>query len=1394
MKWLRRFGWMVLALLLLWAVAWLAVPPLLKSQAQSRLGALLGRSVTLGAVDFSPWSLELTVRDIVIGGAPVGATAGTTAGTTATAGVPLLKVARAYVNADIRSIVRRAPVIEAFELDAPQINLARTAPGRYDIDDLIARFTPDPNEKPATEPMRFAVYNLNVRDASVRFDDQPVRQRHRLEALQLTLPFLANLPAQIDVNVEPRLAFQFNGTPFDSGAQAKPFAQTREAALQLKMGQLDLVPYLAYLPSSLPVRLRQGSVSADVQMNFAMPTGGAPSVSLRGTVAAHNLVADDAASVPLLAFNRLTVALRDVRPLNRQLAFGAIDLDAPTLHVSRDAQGQVNLARLASPTGTPAAAPIPAPPPAASSKSADAAKPWQVQIDSLHLGAMRVLWSDASVAPAAALALQAVDVKAGPLAYPFASDASLPVRVQATLAAPGAAPSAAKATGATGPTNAGSTKADITSTTAQLGQFSAEGRVSDRMATLAVSLKDLTLDALAPYVGDALLAKISGSAAASATVQWAAGSAESTPTVLRIGSGELTVYNLRVADAGVGTAATAKAAAATPAIAISQLAVRGAEVDLTARAATIASLNVAQPLVAVSRDQAGVFNVQRWVKSGEPKPSAPKAGESTSGAPKSAAANADGNTADRTAAASNAAPNHATDAAVSSAWKLDLRDLAIDNGALRFDDAYVTGRADTAPVRTDLRALKLGMQNLALQGARTTAPAQIQLSARLLGMQDIELAADKKSALPRGAVGASSTGLVDWRGTLGLQPLAVRGALKLNRFPLHAFEPYVRDRLPVSVLRAEAGAKADVSVRELPAGLDVAVAGDLLLADVMVHSRAAAGGQKGLNATEELLSWQSFKLTGVKLALAPAKPPKIDIAEAALSDFYSRLVITEDGRFNLQDAGPAGAAANAAASAPATAPASATDSAASMLGSAVGSTVDAATSTAATAAASAMAVAKDLVPGLASAPAAATAPPAGAGPKGPPAFELYVGATKLANGKVDFTDRFVKPNYSADLTELNGTLGAFRSGTRDMATLDLHGRAAGTALLDISGQLNPTAEPLALNIRAKATDLELAPLSTYAAKYAGYAIERGKLSMDVSYAISADGKLDAKNQIILNQLTFGERVDSPTATKLPVLLAVSLLKDRNGVIDINLPISGSLNDPQFSVGGIIFKVIVNLITKALTAPFSLMFGGGGGPDMSQVGFNLGTPVFSESGAAAVDKVAKALLDRPSLKMTVSAAADPASEREAYVQAAIDARLLQEQKKEQARAGLSTPAAASGAASGSSAPAAPALGEAERNRLLKAVYAQTDIPNKPRNLIGMAKDLPPAEMQALLKTKIVVNDESMRQLALQRGTAVRDALIAKGLPSERLFIASPKVRGAGESAEPFTPSAKLSLAN
>jgi hypothetical protein len=165
-------------------------------------------------------------------------------------------------------------------------------------------------------------------------------------------------------------------------------------------------------------------------------------------------------------------------------------------------------------------------------------------------------------------------------------------------------------------------------------------------------------------------------------------------------------------------------------------------------------------------------------------------------------------------------------------------------------------------------------------------------------------------------------------------------------------------------------------------------------------------------------------------------------------------------------------------------------------------------------------------------------------------------------------------------------------------------------------------------------------LSPYSGKYAGYAIEKGKMSLFVKYKIEND-QLTAENRVFLDQLTFGDPVDSPDATKLPVTLAVALLKNRNGEIDINLPISGSLNDPEFSVGGLVVKVIVNLLVKAVTSPFALLGSVfGGGEELSNVDFDFGQAVITPPAQPRLEKLAKALLDRPALRLDIEGRADP----------------------------------------------------------------------------------------------------------------------------------------------------------
>ena len=246
---------------------------------------------------------------------------------------------------------------------------------------------------------------------------------------------------------------------------------------------------------------------------------------------------------------------------------------------------------------------------------------------------------------------------------------------------------------------------------------------------------------------------------------------------------------------------------------------------------------------------------------------------------------------------------------------------------------------------------------------------------------------------------------------------------------------------------------------------------------------------------------------------------------------------------------------------------------------------------------------------------------------------------------------------------------------------------------------------------------------------------------------------------------------------------MALLADRHGVIDINLPISGSLNDPQFSIGAVVWKVITNLITKALTAPFSLLanaFGGSDGEDLSAVNFAPGSSALAPDVAQSLDKIAQALVDRPALHVTVVGTASLDLERDALKRERLKALLLAEKRRR-------------AAVGGQDASAVAVLTDAEYPVLLKDVYRRADIA-KPRNLVGLAKDLPVGEMERLLLASIPVTEDAMRALAQQRGVAVKDYLASRKVGADRLFLGAPKTLAPDAADAQWKPSAQLGIAS
>jgi hypothetical protein len=370
----------------------------------------------------------------------------------------------------------------------------------------------------------------------------------------------------------------------------------------------------------------------------------------------------------------------------------------------------------------------------------------------------------------------------------------------------------------------------------------------------------------------------------------------------------------------------------------------------------------------------------------------------------------------------------------------------------------------------------------------------------------------------------------------------------------------------------------------------------------------------------------------------------------------------------------------------------------------------------------------------------------------------------LQGGQIKYTDNFIRPNYSANLSHIGGKIGAFGTKSTAPAEVALEGQINDSSPINISGAISPLAPMAFLDLKANANGIELTDITPYSTKYTGYPITKGSLTVDVRYLLDQQ-KLTAENHIFIDQLTFGEKVENSTASNLPIRLAVSLLKDARGQIDLRLPVSGSLNDPHFSLGGVILHAFANLIVKAATAPFSLLASaigagmGGSGEDYSQIVFAPGWATVTAENRTKLDSLAKALKDRPALKLNIVGRADPRFDvdglREATLTREVGAQKLMD----------------IGGDKSASSPVARVSAD-QYNKYLAHAYKASGF-SKPRNTIGLVKSLPPDQMRKLMIEHINVTNDDLRKLAVSRADAVRKALSAQVEPA-RLAVLAPRL--------------------
>jgi hypothetical protein len=388
-----------------------------------------------------------------------------------------------------------------------------------------------------------------------------------------------------------------------------------------------------------------------------------------------------------------------------------------------------------------------------------------------------------------------------------------------------------------------------------------------------------------------------------------------------------------------------------------------------------------------------------------------------------------------------------------------------------------------------------------------------------------------------------------------------------------------------------------------------------------------------------------------------------------------------------------------------------------------------------------------------------------------PSPSVRVTRVQLSNGDVDFSDRFIQPNFNAKFHDLGGRISGLESMAEKRADVILEGMWSNHAPVKISGEINPLIADPYLDLNLTISDIELSPFSPYSGKYLGHVLEKGKLTFDVGYLME-NRRLQGKNRIFLDQLTLGDMVDSPEAVSLPIKLAVALLKDREGNIDLNLPVSGSLDDPEFKVGKVVLTVLKNLIVKIVSSPFAALGAlAGGGEELGYLDFEAGVSGIGPENAEKLDKLAKILFERPELRLDIQGTVAPEADDQALRTQLLENRVKAEKLQRMVAAGQS---------------AVPLeevdLTEKERQVILEAVFADSGI-SPSEDDSGKPVDLTPETMARLLLTHTTVNPDEYRKLANARAFAAKNYLLENGqVARERVFIVEPGVKGQAETSE------------
>ena len=544
-------------------------------------------------------------------------------------------------------------------------------------------------------------------------------------------------------------------------------------------------------------------------------------------------------------------------------------------------------------------------------------------------------------------------------------------------------------------------------------------------------------------------------------------------------------------------------------------------------------------------------------------------------------------------------------------------------------------------------------------------------------------------------------------GSIGLDPIVADLQVNLEGIDITPFRPYMPRNVSATITSGFAAASGKLTVdSSTRPEATVSYAGDVAFSDVSSIDQIE---------NKPFMGWRTLSL---KNAAFDSRPLFLNVPTAEVDGFTGRVWIGPDGTINLMKVLGVSAAA---------------DQQPDQSGEA---TAD---------------------PGAAAETAPKTQATTGGeetgGPMQPPLpLSFRVEHVVIRDAAIDFTDRHVQPNFQAELNEISGDIFGLSSEKEMLADVNLQGRLGPDSPFKIQGKVNPVRPYVELTVDFD--NISVPPMSPYAAKYVGYTITKGKLSMALKYEI-VQSRLDAQNNLVFNELTLGRRVESPTATTLPVKFAISLLTDREGVMRLDIPVKGDISNPEFSFSQVIVNTIKGLITKIAASPFSFLASifPEAGEELNYVVFDHGSAEITPDAAEKLEELGKILYERPKLELEIEGHVSPRNDAQALKEELL-AKSLERLASREAESPPDAP------------PARGSPPVAENDRYLKALYAR-EFPGGPQNLT-------PEQMREKLLGNIQITNAELRAFARTRASIVQQYLVRTGkISPERLFVVEPQ---------------------